>query len=198
MNFFSKLKWILGIGMIFLVVVMTNLVDRQNFRIISNSIRTIYADRLVAQQILFDISSALHEKELLFKAGNAETSAAKQEQLNVSIREELSEFATTELTPTEQQIFNGLRRQVSNIENLEAEGIEASESEQLAYLFQEVKASLSELSAIQLKEGRREKFESQRAMTYINLFTQVEIAVLIIIAILIQVIVLYNPKSGNS
>mgnify|MGYP000386207867 CR=1 FL=1 len=37
MNFYSKLKWTLGIVMVFAVVISTNLIDRNNFGIPTKS-----------------------------------------------------------------------------------------------------------------------------------------------------------------
>lgn len=66
MTLFSKIKWVLGIVLIFVLVITTNLIDRQNFAIVNDSIETIYADRLVAQDIIYDLSSSMQEKKLLY------------------------------------------------------------------------------------------------------------------------------------
>ena len=47
MRWFDKLKWLLIIGVVFALVLATNLIDRRNFRNINDSVVSIYQDRLV-------------------------------------------------------------------------------------------------------------------------------------------------------
>ena len=58
-----------------------------------------------------------------------------------------------------------------------------------------IKDNLEDLAEIQIEEGKRELFESQRAIASVDLFTHLEIYALILIAIVIQVVVMYNPKT---
>jgi hypothetical protein len=57
-----------------------------------------------------------------------------------------------------------------------------------------LKDDLYDLSKVQLKEGKRQMSLSEKTMDTIELFTQVEIIFLIVMAVLIQLIVLYQPK----
>jgi hypothetical protein len=47
MTVFNRLKWILGILMVFVVILATNLLDRNNFLRVRDSVVAIYEDRLV-------------------------------------------------------------------------------------------------------------------------------------------------------
>jgi hypothetical protein len=58
----------------------------------------------------------------------------------------------------------------------------------------DIKDDLYDLSKVQLKEGKRQMSLSEKTMDTIELFTQVEIIFLIVMAVLIQLIVLYQPK----
>lgn len=49
-------------------------------------------------------------------------------------------------------------------------------------------------TSIQEEEGRRELYESKKAISAANLFTQLEIAALVVMAIGVQIIILYTPK----
>lgn len=64
MRFFNKIKWILGISVVFLLIITTNLIDRNNFITVRDSVATIYEDRLIAKDIVFDISLLINEKKL--------------------------------------------------------------------------------------------------------------------------------------
>jgi len=60
----------------------------------------------------------------------------------------------------------------------------------------EVKDNLYDLSKIQLDEGKKQMSISEKAISSVELFTQIEIYILIFLAILIQIIVIYKPKDS--
>jgi hypothetical protein len=194
MTLFNKIKWILGVLLVFVVVLTTNLIDRQNFSIVSDSIETIYADRLIAQDIIYDITKLLGKKEVAYASLEGEPLAARIKLLNAQIFDFIGLFSTTKLTPKEKIIFSRLRDSLNKLTSAEAETdkskTETVPAEPLAMIWEQ----LDELSAIQLEEGRRELQESKRAITSANLFTQLEIGALIFMAVIIQVIILYSPK----
>lgn len=64
MDFYNKAKWILGILMIFILIIATNLIDRNNFLRIKDSLDTIYEDRLIVKDLIFKMSKSVQEKEL--------------------------------------------------------------------------------------------------------------------------------------
>jgi hypothetical protein len=57
-----------------------------------------------------------------------------------------------------------------------------------------IKQILAELSKIQLNEGGRQMSISKKAIDTVELFTQIEIYLLVFLAIIIQIIVMYKPK----
>jgi hypothetical protein len=64
MTFYNKIKWVLGILMVFVLIVATNLIDRSNFIQVRDSVVTIYEDRLIANDLIFEISKLVQEKEI--------------------------------------------------------------------------------------------------------------------------------------
>lgn len=65
-------------------------------------------------------------------------------------------------------------------------------------LLDETTEILDALSQIQLTEGNRQMNITKRAVEDIELFTELEIYFLIFLAILIQIVILYNPKTKKS
>ena len=57
-----------------------------------------------------------------------------------------------------------------------------------------VKEQLAALSTIQLREGKQQLFKSQKAIGSAELFTQLETGALIVLALAIQLILLYTPR----
>ena len=73
MAFYNKLKWILGIFVVFLLIVATNLIDRNNFVRIRESIETIYEDRLIADDLIFELSKKIKNAGIkLLKKGRGQ------------------------------------------------------------------------------------------------------------------------------
>ncbi len=64
MTFYNKIKWVLGILMVFILILCTNLIDRNNFIRVKNSVVTIYNDRIIASDLIFEMSKLFHEKEI--------------------------------------------------------------------------------------------------------------------------------------
>lgn len=194
MTLFSKIKWVLGIVLIFVLVITTNLIDRQNFAIVNDSIETIYADRLVAQDIIYDLSSSMQEKKLLYLQ-NEQVLASGHQVINSRLDTDLDRFGKTRLTLAEASIFNQLKKEISLLKSYE-DGVndERKSRDDVQKTMDSIRKYLDDLSDVQMTEARRELHESKMAIASANLFTQLEIAALVIIAILVQVIILYTPK----
>jgi len=55
MRFYNKVKWVLGILIVFILILATNLIDRNNFIRVKDSVVTIYEDRLIASDLVFEM-----------------------------------------------------------------------------------------------------------------------------------------------
>lgn len=191
MKLFNKIKWALGITLVFVLILATNLVDRQNFLIVKDALETIYADRLIAHDILFDLSAAIHEKEM----SHAELSSTELQKRNQIIDARINElvllFSTTRLTPKEKIVFEQLNGNLTRLKEYETSLSEAAAVEGFKAELTQIKVHLDDLAGIQVQEGQKELFESQRAIGAADLFTQLEIGALIILAVAVQIIVMY-------
>jgi len=50
--------------MIFILIIATNLIDKNNFVRVKDSVVAIYEDRLIANDLIFEISNSIREKEV--------------------------------------------------------------------------------------------------------------------------------------
>ncbi|WP_020571080.1 MCP four helix bundle domain-containing protein [Neolewinella persica] len=197
MTLFNKIKWILGIALVFLLVIATNLIDRQNFLIIEASIETIYADRIIAQDIIYDISKEVAQKEIAYAKLGVDQPIGNYSSNNERIEEYIELFAATKLTAKEKIFFDSLKNSLEDLQSTEASATPGQESAgKLKTDLMAVREQLDELADIQVEEGKRELYESKKALGSAHLFTQLEIGALIVMAIIIQFIVLYTPKIG--
>jgi hypothetical protein len=51
--------------MIFILIITTNLIDKSNFTRVKDSVVAIYEDRLIANDLIFEISNSIGQKEVM-------------------------------------------------------------------------------------------------------------------------------------
>jgi len=196
MNLFNKIRWVTSILLVFLIVLATNLIDRNNFNKLKYSVTTIYEDRIVASDLLFEMLLLVQEKQVAFVSSDSLFFQEKNKKNDREIGGLIERYEKTELTQKEEYIFNDLKDELGKLKNLEKQYVLSESKDYRIPLkrIEQIVGHLHNLSKVQLEEGRHQVSISNRTMDTINLFTQVEIVFLILMAILIQVIVLYKPK----
>lgn len=197
MTFFSKLKWVLGILIVFLLIITTNLIDRNNFVRVKESVETIYEDRLVAKDLIYEMMNSIHKKEIALVKKDINFYKIENSKIDAKIDNLILKFENTKLTNSESGIFDNLKNNLNALFEVEKKLKDSNytyNSKALSQI-QRVKQDLDDLSEIQLDEGSRQLSISKRAIDNVELFTQLEIYVLIIMAIAIQIIIIYKPKN---
>lgn len=196
MTILGKIKWVLGILMIFVLIIATNLIDRNNFLRVRDSVTTIYEDRLVVKDIIFEIARYIQEKELAMVRKDSTYYTGRAIEIDDKIQNLILRYQETKLTKEEVKVFDELKENLVELEAQEAKFVESdkTQKELLQSSIDDVNENLYDLSQIQLREGSRQMNISKKAVDTVELFTQLEIYVLIFLAVLIQVIILYNPK----
>ena len=196
MAFYNKIKWILGILIVFVLIIATNLIDRNNFITVRDSVVTIYEDRLIAKHLIFEISKAVHEKEIAIVSSDSVFYSQENSRTNENIQNLIDRFELTKLTKTERNVFKDLKENLQTLTDLENTFVNSKFQEKSRVLshLSRVKENLFDLSEIQLSEGSNQVSISKRAVDTIELFTQIEIYVLVFLAIIIQIIIMYKPK----
>ncbi len=198
MTFFNKLKWILGILLVFILIVTTNLIDRNNFVRVKETVETIYEDRLVAKDIIFDMLMAIQKKEIALIKKDTVFFNANNPKVNSNLKNLVLKFENTKLTKTESSIFSNLKEHLQILYNSEKDFTKTGLGDaKLLVQLENVKQDLLDLSDIQMDEGSRQLSISKKALDNVELFTQLEIYVLIVLAIVIQIIVIYKPKNNK-
>jgi len=199
MAFYNKIKWALGISLVFFLIVATNLIDRNNFKRVKDSVVTIYEDRLIAKDIVFELAILVQEKEMANAFSDFDFLENQNKVVNKKIDELILKFLDTRLTVDEKRTLDDLELNLNKLKAYEINRLEQKISHQdlVEKQLMKVKDNLYDLSKIQLEEGRRQVFISKEAINSVEVFTQIEIYVLIFLAILIQIIVIYKPKDDN-
>lgn len=200
MNFYDKVKWVLGILMVFILIITTNLLDRNNFVRVKDSVVSIYEDRLIANDLIFEIASSIKQKEIAIVTSNADFFNVTNESENKNIEFSIERYEKTKLTPEERTVFDEFKTNIDKLKIKESQFVQngMEDKSNLLKLLFEIDENLHDLNKIQLNEGRRQMSISQKAIDTVELFTQIEIYLLVFLAIVVQVIVMYNPKKEKS
>jgi hypothetical protein len=199
MNLFNKIKWILGILGVFLLVLATNRIDKNNFKRVEQSVDNIYNDRLLAKELLLEISLKFHKKELAYALNDSNYLENKNEKINAEISNLLESFNRIESTEKEELILKRLKRDHADLIELE-ERLTPNDilySRDCKQIFTDINEQLSKLSAEQVQEGKQQKFLASKALENVELFSQIEIYILIVLGIILQLIILYSPKKTD-
>lgn len=198
MTFYNKAKWVLGILMIFILIIATNLIDKSNFVRVKDSVVAIYEDRLIANDLIFEISNSIQEKEVAVAVSDSVFFLDRNKQVSKDIQGFVSRFEQTKLTIKEEKIFKDFKNNLEALRNSETTFIQSKfvQNTPINKQISKVKDNLYDLSKIQLNEGKRQMSISEKAISSVELFTQIEIYILILLAILVQIIVIYKPKES--
>jgi hypothetical protein len=197
----NKIKWILGISVVFLLILFTNLIDRQNFDKLNNSISSIYEDRLVAKNLVLEMVYIIHDKELALRSQNAPYYQKQFKEDHTQLDELMERFKATKLVDQEEKTLQQLEEGYRRLEQLETSKRKAMESEettsadqQLTTQIERIEEDLYTLSNIQLDEGKRQMLQGKSAADSVQLMTTIEVYILVALALVIQVLILYSPN----
>lgn len=200
MTILNKAKWILGIVLVFLLILSTNLIDQNNFQKVKDSVVTIYEDRLVVKGLLYDLANLLHKKEIAFLTKDSVYYHETNESIHDSMDELIGLFNNTSLTYEEEKALDKFILNLEKLRKLD-NGLSSDDlTNDEIWLSQmnTVKRYLDELSKIQIKEGNKQFNISQKAMDVVDLYTEIEIYFLIFLALLIQFIIIYSPRKKKT
>ncbi|QSS96112.1 MCP four helix bundle domain-containing protein [Psychroflexus sp. ALD_RP9] len=195
----TKLKWAGALLFMMLVIIATNFVDRHNFEKLQESINSIYQDRLVVNDIIFEINLLLQEKELAILEQNDAFYNQRNKEINTEINQLLEKFKTTKLVPVEATTLNDLEQNLEQLYRLENKLGQAPKSyKDLQIKINTLETNLHSLSKIQLEEGRRQLFIGKKAIASVDLYTKMEVYILIFLALLLLVTLFYRPKKTKT
>ncbi|GAA0196352.1 hypothetical protein GCM10009122_60930 [Fulvivirga kasyanovii] len=187
----QKLKAVGALAVVFLLVLATNKMDSNHFKVVKRSLSTIYKDRLVAQDYIYRLSINLQDKKL-----DLALEDKVNHHLNDSINHLVELYAETKLTTSEARYFKSFRNSLDELYSLEQNFEENPSLEYKQEIYQQhiaLNQQLDELSKIQLKEGKRQIEISNRSISTSDLISNIEIGVLIVIGLIIQALIFFKP-----
>lgn len=191
----TKIKWFLGISMIFFLILATNLIDKDSFQRINNSVSTIYKDRIIAYDLLYNLNNCFNKKQIAYLSDQKLSGNSSIYKQNQQIDSLIQLYKATKLTPEETTAFKGFLKSYNTLQQLEqSKSLTDEQEQQWSALIGEIRLQFKTLTQIQLDESKKEVYTSSTVADKVNLFTRLEIYALIIMAIILQIIVMYSPK----
>jgi len=196
-SFGQRFQLTLALGIVFLLVLATNRIDKHHFYTVQNTVDSVFKDRVVAQNYIYNMNVIFNEKFLDFKLGTySEQNRTAQ---NNEINNLISKFKETELTQEESKAFNNFQADYLTLINLESEqtetdSINTDKSIALHKLYGRIRSDLNNLSNIQLQEGKKLTEVSQRTLQSNDLISKLEIGFLILIGVAMQLILFIKRK----
>lgn len=168
------------------VMMVTNFGTRNNSEKINSAVASIYEDRLVVEGYIFDYAQALQQIEEATEgtASPAGKHALITEQINDMNRLNAL-YAKTRLTRSESDNFNRFTALCGTIAKRSAMG----DLQGVRAAAQEADGILAALSAIQMSEARAQMDSVKQMSSFGNILSQLELVVLIVVAVLVQVLV---------
>jgi len=177
---------------VIVLVMLTNMREQRTAARISTAVTSLYEDRLVVAQYILQLTRNIDNIIVYLEKDELQNSTkinAYLKEVNTLIRL----YEQTTLTETEKVNFEHFKILCQNITGINTGGDYAS----MLPVVREAEVTLQTLSSIQIEEGKN-KLDEVLDMTYFsNLFSYLELGILIVIAIIIQVLVFASKTMAN-
>lgn len=192
-----RLKFVLVLGVSFLLILIANLVDYRYILNVRHNVNSIYEDRVVAQDYIYQLSGLFYQKQLSLGENRANLCLNDQ---NDSIKQLLINFSKTELTQNESGFFSELKKNYTELMSLENVVFSQPKEPTLAIKqdisreFQEIRRNLDDLEGVQFREGGQMTQLSNRSLGMNAFLSKLELAFLIVNGAVILYMVLLGTN----
>ncbi|MBX2844284.1 MAG: MCP four helix bundle domain-containing protein [Flammeovirgaceae bacterium] len=197
----QKTKAAIALGVVFLLVIGTNLLDKKYFSDLQDSFSSMYEDRLMAEIYIYQFSHLFYKKKILTESLSDSSNInflKKNPILNDSISTLLNLYEGTKLTEKEAEIFKGLKAEINELLMLESSIESNSDAQKLEskneLIHNNISYSLNGLSEIQHTEGKQLINNSKQIIASNSITSQLEMGILIVIGLIMQALV-FSSKS---
>lgn len=193
-----KLNLLLGLGVVLVLVIATNLIDRKNFEQIDSASKGIYSDRLVALDILYDYLKVVHQKQAVLAKNDVDTYVANVKSSNNKLKGLKDKYDDTQLTTKEKKLFNQLQENFNRLKEVESDIEGENGLVTTNQVLADIVINLDDLSDIQLDEANLLRSSSDKAISMTNLLTTLEIVFIVLIIIFMFIIYFVDRKKVNN
>ncbi|MFD0799173.1 hypothetical protein ACFQZJ_16985 [Maribacter chungangensis] len=199
---FTKLTVLqrISVGLIlaiaFLLVLGSNRLDKRHFSTIQNTVNSVYKDRVVVQNLIYEASTIFHKKELRYSLDKTNPSVHGIE--NEQLESILAQFRKTELTSKEYNLLLELTASFEEFLSLEKDlsNTAITEPKKIAVLaaINVMEQQLHGLAKIQLEESEQLTELSNKSLDMNVLMSRLELGFMIVIGIAMMALIFYPVK----
>ena len=196
-----KIKAIMALSIVFLLILATNMMDNSHFTIVKRSFESIYKDRVVVNNYIFQIYRLVESKKASINSIEPNGHLEYADDSYDSINKILDKYAKTKFSSREDLYFNSLKIELNNMKILEdriSKKIHRDEKEKiLASINNQVSTianDLQLLSEIQVDESKRLFDNSNSLIQSSYLMSRIEIGFLIAIGSIIIILIMVKPS----
>lgn len=203
---FTKLTVLqrISVGLIlaiaFLLVLGSNRLDKQHFSTIQNTVNSVYKDRVVVQNLIYEASTIFHKKELRYSLDK--TNPAVHATENQKLENILVEFRQTELTSKEYNLLLELTASFEEFLPLENHltNTAMTEPKKIAILaaINAMEQQLHGLGKIQLEESEHLTELSNKSLDMNILMSRLELGFMAGIGITMMALIFYPLKKKGA
>ena len=190
----QKTKTATALAVVFGLMMITSLMDRNYFSELQRSVTSVYEDRLLAESYIYRLSGLLHEKKrLMNELVNVDEARAMQKSLDDSIRTLVVRYGKTYLTETESSLFGDLQQRLTHLSVLETRfgtGDSSEHQRVVALQHQKLSDNLNCLSELQLAETKNIVADTDRIIASSEATSRVEISILVVVGLMVQALIL--------
>ncbi|MEQ6168791.1 MCP four helix bundle domain-containing protein [Ekhidna sp. MALMAid0563] len=180
---------------VLLMIVMIGYMHKKNLSDMEETVTSIYEDRLVANEYIFELSRKTESKKWLM--ANNQDAAQELALLNHEIDILIDAYEKTDLTVEESKLWEKLKSELALADEFENQILHNLASKQRIQLekhldsqYERIHRDLVGLSHIQLKEGKSLVDNSKKILSSNNISSRLEIALMIIVLLIFLMI---NP-----
>lgn len=188
----NRIKIGFAFAIVFLLVLATNRLDKRRFDTLSQTLTSVYEDRLVAKGYLYELNNIFHDQEKIL---NDKEEYLIQKSYHSEVDELINKFQSTKLTRNEKSSFNNFQTHFIELKGYE-KSLSTLDSEDTAVKLKmqlnRIQNDLDDLALIQLSEGESLTKFAKNSLDTSSFMSKIEIAVMIFIGILVQFIIFYK------
>jgi hypothetical protein len=144
---------------------------------------------------MFELINKIHEKEVAHLKKNSNYFNQKSNGVNTKILALLDECTHNNSSREERKLLSAIEDESTELFLIEKDTLLLYSNTEYLQKINGVKQNIGRLAKVQVEKGKSQKLNSREALASSNLFSQIEIYILIAIAIVVQIIVIYPSKS---
>tara|TARA_Y100001972_G_scaffold125021_1_gene175396 strand:- start:697 stop:1320 length:624 start_codon:yes stop_codon:yes gene_type:complete len=195
----QKIRAGIALAIVFLLIIATNQIDSNHFSIVKKTLTTVYEDRILVKNYIYNISRLLDKKQKALRSESYSQLDSLNSASNDSIRSLINKFSKTYLTEQEAVHFQSLENSLNSLFNHEKQLNLEKIDDKLPTIdvidnyYDRIYLDLDALSKIQIEESRRQIMQSNKSIDTSDLISRIEIGVLIFIGIMLQLLIFLKP-----